>query len=96
MNAAWAAARQSNGKDWAEGFSSNSDQKPTNKNTQYLYRVNIERIVRDKFVPCNEEKLSNKGQIYAIDIEVKTKEELLDKEELIKGLEKMLESLKEA
>ena len=96
MNAAWAAARQSNGKDWAEGFNSNSDQKPTNRNTQYLYRVNIERIVRDKLLPCNEEKLSNKGQVYVIDIEVKTKEELLDKDKLIKGLERMLESLKEA
>ena len=52
--------------------------------------------MRDKLLPYNEEKLSNKGQIYAIDIEVKTKEELLDKEELIKGLERMLESLKEA
>ena len=96
MNAAWAAARQSNRKDGAESFGSNSDQKSTDRNIQYLYRVNIERIVRDRLLSCNEEKLSNKGQVYAIDIEVKTKEELLDKEKLIAGLERMIESLKEA
>lgn len=61
--------------------------------TQYVYRINIERIVKkDNF---DYEKLSNKNQIQTLEILVENKDALQDKSMLIKSLEQLVQALKE-